>query len=64
MGKAWLHGCLVTQLEIERKIANRSCEHGFTSHVITRFAQKFYSSTVQCEQHKNIEWFRENKVSA
>ena len=55
---------MVTQLEIERKIANRSCEHGFTSHVITRFARKFYGSIVQCEQHKNIEWFRVNKVSA
>ena len=54
MGKAWLHGCLVTQLEIERKIANRSCEHGFTSHVITRFARQFYGAIVQCEQHKNI----------
>lgn len=64
MGKAWLHGCVVTQLEIERKIANRSCEHGFTSHVITRFARKFYGSIVQCEQRKNIEWFRVNKVSA
>ena len=46
MGKAWLHGCLVTQLEIERKIANRSCEHGFTSHVITRFARQFYGAIV------------------
>ena len=64
MGKAWLHGCVVTQLEIERKIANRSCEHGFMSYVITRFARKFYSLIVQCEQHKNIEWFRVNKVSA
>ena len=64
MGKARLHGCVVIQLKIERKIANRSCEHGFSSHVITRFARKFYGSIVQCEQHKNIEWFCVNKVSA
>ena len=27
----WLHGHLVTQLEKERKIANRYCQHGSTS---------------------------------
>ena len=32
--KAWLHGCVFTQLEKDRKIANRYCVHGFTSHVM------------------------------
>ena len=50
---AWLHGCVVAQLEKERKSANRYCEHRFTSCVITRFAWKYYGSTVPCEQRKN-----------
>ena len=41
--KAWLQGCVVTQLEKERKIANRSWEHdtnadGFSSRVISVLA--------------------------
>ena len=50
---AWLHRCVVTQLEKERKSANRYYEHGFTSCVITRFAWKYYGSTVPCEQRKS-----------
>ena len=47
----------------KRQIVNRRCEHGFTSHVITRFAWKYYGSTVACEQCKNIKLFRVNEVS-
>ena len=54
---------MVSQLEKERKIANRYCENGFTSRVITRFAWKYYGSTVPLEQRKNIERFRVKKVS-
>ena len=49
--------------EVYTKIATRYCEHGFTSHVITHFAWKYYSSTVLCEQCKDIERFRVNEVS-
>ena len=58
----WLHGHLVTQLEKERKIANRYCQHGSTSNVITHFAWKYYVSKVPCEQCKNLERFHVNKL--
>ena len=58
-----LRGHLVTQLEKERKIANRYCQHGSTSNIITHFAWKYYGSIVPCEQCKNLEQFHVNKVS-
>lgn len=64
--KAWLQGCVVTQPEIKED-CNRYCEHdehGFTSRVITRFSWKYNGSTASCEQRKNIQRFRMNKVSA
>ena len=48
----------------KRKIANRYCEHGFTRRAITRFAWKYYGSTVQFEQRKNIERSHLNKGSS
>ena len=48
----------------KRKIANRYREHGFTRRAITRFAWKYYGSTVQCEQRKNIERSHLNKGSS
>ena len=45
MGKAWLHGCVVTQLEKEREIAKRYCEHGFTNRVIITVRQSSVNST-------------------
>ena len=44
MGKAWLHGCVVTQLEKGREIAKRY-EHGFTNHVIITVRQSSVNST-------------------
>ena len=38
------------------------CEHGFTRRAITRFAWKYYGSTVQCER-KYIERSHLNKGS-
>ena len=46
----------------KRKIANRYCEDGFTRRAITRFAWKYYGSTVQCER-KYIERSHLNKGS-
>ena len=60
----YITGALVAfHHEVYTKIATRYCGHGFTSHVITRFAWKYYGSTVPCEQRKNIEQFRVNEVS-
>ena len=60
----YITGALVAfHHEVYTKIATRYCEHGFTSHVITRFAWKYYGLTVPCEQRKNIERFRVNEVS-
>ena len=44
-------------------VTNTYCKHGFTSCFITGFAWKYYGLTVTCEQCKNIEQFRVNKVS-
>ena len=44
-------------------VTNTYCKYGFTSCAITGFAWKYYGLTVTCEQCKNIEQFRVNKVS-
>ena len=53
---AWMRGYAAGKRE-------EDYEHGFMSRVMTRFDWKCYGWTVQCEQSKNIEWFRINKAS-
>ena len=55
---AWLLSCKT------RKIANRNCEYGFTSRVITRFAWKYYHSNNSVwTAPKHSERFRLNRAS-